>query len=106
MQVRPGAVPMIGLIVGLGAVLTAVVGFVFPTVSFLTFLIFTTSVTAASALAVLAPREIGHLLAVIVGAAAMIAGFAAFAKGMPSVLPLTLFIAGGLIEVLALFSWN
>ncbi len=97
---------MIGLIGGLAVVLAAFVAFAFPEVAFLPFIIAIGTVTLASALAVLAPREVGHVLAIIIGVAAMVGGFAAFVRGMPPVLPLTLCFSGVLMEVLVLYSWQ
>jgi uncharacterized membrane protein HdeD (DUF308 family) len=48
----------------------------------------------------------GHGLAVIVGLAAVIAGATALAKSLPPVLGITLLVLGGMLPVVAHFSWR
>ncbi|GEM_PF-6986889 len=52
------------------------------------------------------PRLLGHALTVIVGVCSFGAGIAALAAGLTGVLGVTLLIIGGLLPVLAHFSWR
>lgn len=70
------------------------------------FMLFTALVAGASAIAVMAPKQIGHGLAVITGLAALVAGFEAAVHGMPAVLPVVLFAAGVAMPYLAYASWH
>lgn len=49
---------------------------------------------------------VGHGLAVIVGVSALIAGALALAKSLPPVLGITLLVLGGMLPVVAHFSWR
>jgi uncharacterized membrane protein HdeD (DUF308 family) len=49
---------------------------------------------------------VGHGLAVIVGLAAFIAGVVAIVKSLPIVLGVTLLVLGGMLPVVAHFSWR
>jgi len=55
--------------------------------------------------AALAPRPIGHVLAVVFGVASLVGAIAGFASGKPPVMSMTLLIMGGLLPVLAWQSW-
>ena len=70
------------------------------------FFLFTALVAVASAVAVIQPKEIGHGLASITGVAALVAGVASAMAGMPMVLPVVLFVAGGFMPYLAYRSWH
>ena len=62
---------------------------------------------AASAFAAsLAPRVIGHALAVALGAAALFAGYESFDHALPSVMTAVLVAVGLLLPTLAHFSWR
>ena len=66
--------------------------------------VMTAIIAAASFTAALAPRQIGHGLAMVLGLGSIVAGFAALAHGMPGVMGVTLLVVGGLMPVLAWFS--
>ncbi len=70
------------------------------------FMLFTALVAAAAAVAVIKPKEIGHGLASITGLAALVGAVAAAIGGMPMVLPVVLFVAGGFMPYLAYRSWH
>ena len=74
-------------------------------VNLLTFLSFTTIVAAAGCAGAMWPREVGHVLAVVLGATAIAGSIGAFAKGMTPVLPITLLFTGVLMGYLAYRSW-
>ncbi|MBV8757468.1 MAG: hypothetical protein JO257_09345 [Deltaproteobacteria bacterium] len=62
---------------------------------------------AASAFAAsLAPRLIGHALAVTLGLAALFAGYESFDHGLPTVMTAVLVAVGVLLPTLAHFSWR
>ncbi len=52
------------------------------------------------------PRLVGHVLTVVVGVCSLGAGIAALAAGLTGVLGVTLLIIGGMLPVLAHFSWR
>src|SRR5689334_17781295 len=58
-------------------------------------------VSGAAYCAALAPRLIGHGIAFLMGAAALVGGFAALSKGLPPVMGTTMLVIGGLIPALA-----
>jgi uncharacterized membrane protein len=70
------------------------------------FMLFTALVAVASGVAVIIPKEIGHGLATITGLAALVGAVAAAIGGMPMVLPVVLFVAGGFMPYLAYRSWH
>ena len=70
------------------------------------FFLFTALVAVASGVAVIQPREIGHGLAALTGVAALVAGIASAMIGMPMVMPVVLFVAGGFMPYLAYQSWH
>jgi hypothetical protein len=95
------------LIGGVAVLLDAFVLLVFGgQVDLITFLAFTTIVAGAGCAGVLKPREVGHLLAVILGATAIAGAVGAFYRGMTPVLPITLLVTGALMGYLALRSWR
>lgn len=49
---------------------------------------------------------VGHGLAVLVGLAAFVAGAVALVKSLPPVLGVTLLVLGGMLPVVAHFSWR
>ncbi len=62
---------------------------------------------AASAFAAsLAPRIIGHALCVLLGLAALYAGYQSYQHAMPSVMTAVLVVVGVLLPTLAHFSWR
>jgi hypothetical protein len=48
----------------------------------------------------------GHAMAVVIGAASFVAGITALVKSLPGTMGVTLIIVGGLLPVLAHFSWK
>ena len=62
-------------------------------------------IAAAIFAASLAPREVGHILALLLGLGALYSGAMAFRADMPAVMSVTLMIVGMLIPALAAFSW-
>lgn len=68
------------------------------------FAVFTAFVGGASIVASAAPRLVGHVIAAAMGVLSIVAGFAAFARGMTPVLPFTLLILGVLLPLLTYFS--
>jgi hypothetical protein len=50
-------------------------------------------------------RLIGHGVAVLIGALALVAGVAAIAKGLPAAMGVTLFVVGGLLVGMTPLSW-
>jgi hypothetical protein len=70
----------------------------------LAFLILTLLVGGASYGAALAPRLVGHVLAIVVGVAAFCGGIGAITAGMHPTMSVTLLIVGGLAPVLAYLS--
>ena len=66
--------------------------------------VMTAIIAAASFTAALAPRQIGHGLAAVLGLTSIVAGFAALAHGMPGVMGVTLLVAGALMPILAWYS--
>jgi hypothetical protein len=75
-------------------------------VDILPFLAFTTLVAGIACAAVILPRQVGHVLAVVLAAASIAGGGAAFYKHMTPVLPVTLLVAGSLMAFLAAKSWQ
>ena len=69
------------------------------------FMQFTLAVGLASFAVALAPRVIGHLAAVILGGANAIAGLVSLGAGLTPVLGIALVIGGGMMIVLAYFSY-
>ncbi len=63
-------------------------------------------VGVATFIAEMAPREIGHALASLLGMASLAASIAAFDKGLPPVMSVTLFLVGALMLALAWGSWQ
>ncbi len=72
----------------------------------LAFGIVTLIVAASALLASLAPRIVGHVLAVVLGVAALIAGYESFDHAMPAVMTAVLITVGLLLPTLAHFSWR
>jgi hypothetical protein len=70
------------------------------------FAIFSVVVGAASFVAGLAPRIVGHAIAALVGLGSLIAAFIAFAKDLPTVLPMTLLVLGAGMPILAWLSFD
>jgi hypothetical protein len=70
------------------------------------FAVLSAIVAVAVYIAELAPREIGHALATLLGMASLAAGIAAIDKGMPPVMSVTLLIVGTLELALAWGSWQ
>ena len=68
------------------------------------FAVFTSLVGAASIIAAISPRTIGHAIASIMGLVSIVAAIGAFARGMTPVLPVTLLVIGGLLPALVMFS--
>ena len=62
--------------------------------------VFTGSVAIASVIASLQPRLVGHAIAALSGILAIVAGVAAFSKGMTPVLPAALIASGLVLGVL------
>jgi len=60
----------------------------------------------ATFVAEMAPREIGHALASLLGMASLAASIASFDKGLPPVMSVTLFLVGTLMLALAWGSWQ
>jgi hypothetical protein len=60
----------------------------------------------ATLLTSLAPRQVGHLLCVLLGAMSLVSSVEAIARGMPVVLCTTLLVAGVLFPILAYASWR
>jgi hypothetical protein len=48
----------------------------------------------------------GHAMAAVIGAASFVAGITALVKSLPGTMGITLIIVGGLLPVLAHFSWR
>jgi hypothetical protein len=69
------------------------------------FAVLTGVLAIATFLASLAPREIGHGLAVLLGLMALSSAVEAFAHGLPYVMVATLLLAGVLFPALAYLSW-
>lgn len=65
--------------------------------------VFTGSVAIASVIASLQPRLVGHAIAALAGILALVAGVAAFSKGLTPVLPSALIVSG---LVLFLLVWK
>jgi hypothetical protein len=63
-------------------------------------------VGVATFVAEMAPREVGHALAALLGMASVAASISAFDKGLPPVMSVTLFLAGALMLALAWGSWQ
>lgn len=70
------------------------------------FAILTAVVAAASFAAALAPRLIGHGIAIVLGLLSIVAGIEAFAHELPGVMCMTLLVVGVLTPVLAWMSLN
>ena len=70
------------------------------------FLVLSVLVAASTFAASLAPRLIGHALVVVLGAAALLAGYESFSHALPSVMTAVLIVAGLLLPTLAHFSWR
>lgn len=68
------------------------------------FAFFTMLVGAASIVASISPRLIGHAIAAVMGVLSIVASLFAFARGMTPVLPFTLLTLGLLLPLLAYFS--
>ena len=69
------------------------------------FAIMSIIIAAAAYGAALAPRVIGHGLALLISVASIVGGIAGFATGKPAVMNMTLMILGGMLPVLAWWSW-
>ncbi len=72
----------------------------------ITFAVFSGVVAAFGFAAGLAPRRIGHLIPVLLGAIHLAACIAAFSKHAPAVLGMTLLVSGFLMPVLAAYSYR
>src|SRR6185312_7730444 len=70
------------------------------------FAILSFAVAISAFAASLAPRVIGHALAVGLGAAALVAGYESFHHALPAVMTAVLIIVGALLPTLAHFSWR
>lgn len=68
------------------------------------FAAFTVIVGAAAIAAGFAARAVGHAIATVVGLGSFVAAIYAFQSSLPKVLPVTLFLLGGLMPVLAYLS--
>jgi uncharacterized membrane protein YhdT len=69
------------------------------------FLVTSSAVAAAGFLSSIAPRRIGHALAMIMGSASLVAAFEAFFHDMTPVISVTLLVVGLLVPALAWLSW-
>jgi hypothetical protein len=77
------------------------------TVIRLSFALFTSIVAVTGVLGQMWPRAIGHGIPVVIGLGYIVAAFAAFAHGgVTTALPVTLLITGGLMPVLAHYSFH
>jgi hypothetical protein len=72
----------------------------------LSFAVLTVIVASGSFLATIASRLTAHVLAVLLGVAALVAGIESVVHHMPSVMTAVLLSIGALLPVLAYFSWN
>lgn len=98
---------MLAVIGGFALAVDAMVLLLFrDRVDLVPFLAFTTLVAGVACAAVFAPRPVGHGLAIVLAAAAIAGGGGAFYKGMTAVLPITLLVAGALMALLAVRSWQ
>lgn len=70
------------------------------------FLVLSVLVAASAFAASLAPRLIGHALAVALGGAALFAGYESFDHALPAVMTAVLVAVGLLLPTLAHFSWR
>lgn len=70
------------------------------------FLVLTVIVAAASYGAAVAPRLIGHLLALGIGVGAFVGGIGALSAGLPGVMGVTLLIVGVVMPAVAHFSFR
>lgn len=70
------------------------------------FAMFSGIVAAFGFVAGIRPREIGHLIPMLLGAVNLRASYAAFSRGQPAVLGMTLLVSGILMPVLARSSYR
>jgi hypothetical protein len=66
--------------------------------------VLTTILAVSTFASVLAPRHVGHVLALIIAALSLIAAIGSFRHGLPNVMGATLLVLGGLVPVLVILS--
>jgi hypothetical protein len=72
----------------------------------LAFGLMTISLSIATFVASLAPREVGHAIACLLGLASLVAGIAAFWRSLPGVLSWALIVVGVVLPPITVLSWR